>query len=708
MRMQRQWEAKSVRYQPHIDGLRAVAVLLVIFHHLGDWVGLTGGFIGVDVFFVISGFLITTIIKSEIEAGTFSFGAFYRRRVVRLAPAYYLVLLFTTVAALVWMLPGELLAYAKSIAASSLFLANFYMWKEVGGYFAASPDSAPLLHLWSLAVEEQFYLFWPPALLIGHRLVSGRWFSWILLPVIAAGIIASQFGVERHPSAAYYLLPTRFFELAIGAALAYLPAVTRVNWWSALAAMAGMAIVLGAAFAYGRETAFPGYAALAPVIGTAMMLYWGAGTLVGRALSVPAATFVGRISYPAYLWHWPIIAFLGLNGVAITVGVGTLVVAATLLLAWLTYRWVELPAQGLRSFPASRVIVAGGFVPIAASVTFALAFAAFNGFPARFPESLNQKSNALLAYPDKARGRCHGAPATAPLPPDACILGRAAGPVDFVLVGDSHANHFTGFLDVLAKEANVRGYDVTRDSTPFLPGVERWTISDGTLTQEQDFASRNTYVADLLSRQEFGTVVLAGVYTQFYEREVLRAGRAEGREAFQAGMRAALRMATSSSSHVVVLQTVPRLTDGLHDCTLRAERFGQDLDCALPAGDHLARVDGVERFFGTLRAEFPEVTWLDPAAVMCTAQACVTEMNGTPLYRDDGHLNDEGSRLLARVWIEKFGNPLRRQGLPAANAARQAARHRTGAGESAQTRSDGSDRWYPPAGLARPHHGGQG
>ena len=704
--MQRQRGASSIGYRPHIDGLRAVAVLLVIFHHLGDWGGLTGGFIGVDVFFVISGFLITTIVRSEVEAGTFSLGGFYKRRVVRLAPAYFTVLLFSTVAALVWMLPGELLGYARSMAASSLFLANFYMWKEVGGYFGASPESAPLLHLWSLAVEEQFYLFWPALLLIVHRLLSGRWISWLLLLVIAAGAVASQFGVERHPAAAYYLLPTRFFELAMGAALAYLPAAGRAHRWAAPAAMAGMGMVLWSALAYGRETAFPGYAALPPVVGTAMMLYWGGGTMVGKALSVPAATFVGRISYPAYLWHWPIIAFLGLNGVAITAVVGSLVVAATLLLAWLTYRWVELPAHGLRSLPARTVILSGGLAPIAASVTVALALAAFNGFPGRFPESLNHRSDALLAYPDKVRGGCHGGAATAPLPPDDCILGRRGGPVELILVGDSHANHFTGLLDVLAKDANLRGYDVTRNSTPFLPGVERWTVSDGALTREPDFARRNAYVAELLRRRKFDTVVLAGVYARFHEGEVLRAGRAEDREAFRAGMRAALRLATSAASRVVVLETVPRLADGLHDCTLRAERYRRDLDCALPAGDHLARVAGVKDFFEALRAEFPDVVWLDPAAVMCNAQECVTEMNGTPLYRDDGHLNDVGSRLLARVWIERFGNPLKREGPPAADAARQAARHRTGPEAGPRRGSDDRGAW--PRSTRRAPRQGQG
>lgn len=265
----------SIKYQPHIDGLRAVAVLLVIFHHLGNWGGLAGGFVGVDVFFVISGFLITSIVRAELDAGRFTFRNFYKRRVIRLAPAYFTVLLFTTVGALIFMLPAELLSYARSMIASSLFLANFHMWKEVGGYFGANADTVPLLHLWTLAVEEQFYLVWPMALLIFHRSFLRKWVLWALLVVVVVGAVGSQWGVTRYPAAAYYLLPTRFFELAIGAALAYLPAATRYGLWRSFLSLAGVSMILYSAWTYWSETAFPGYSALLPVLGTAMVVRWG-------------------------------------------------------------------------------------------------------------------------------------------------------------------------------------------------------------------------------------------------------------------------------------------------------------------------------------------------------------------------------------------------------------------------------------------------
>lgn len=647
-----------IKYQAHIDGLRAIAVLLVIFHHLGDWGGLSGGFAGVDVFFVISGFLITSIVKSELEAEQFSIAGFYKKRVIRLAPAYFLVLLITTAAALLWMLPAELLAYARSVIASSLFLANFHMWQEVGGYFGAAAETAPLLHLWSLAVEEQFYLFWPLAMLLAYRLLPPRWLPWLVLAVVVVGALASQWGVERYPAASYYLLPTRFFELAIGALLACWPMAEQVRRWHQAAAAGGLALVVYSALAYNKETLFPGYAALVPVLGTAMVLRWGQAGMVGRLLGNPVATFVGRVSYPAYLWHWPIIVFFHLNEVAITLPTGIGIVLATLGLAWLTYRWVELPARRLRIHPAGRVIAMAGATPIAASVVLGMVLIGLQGLPGRFSDSLNHKSQALQASASKARGRCNEGPPTAPLPADQCILGRPGGQVDFLLVGDSHANHFSGFMDVLASQAGLRGHDMTRSSTPFLPDVERWTLRNGEEYLRENFRLRNRYVADLLQRERYGAVVLAGNYTGFYNKEILRGGSLEGRAAFEASMREAIRLADGAADKVILIKTIPLLSDRLHDCSLRVERFAQPLDCTLPATLHRQQTGDLTRFFAQLQQEFPELVVIEPDTLLCGPQACITELDGTPLYKDDGHLNDIGSRLLAQRWLQEFGNPL--------------------------------------------------
>lgn len=650
----------SIRYQPHIDGLRAVAVILVILHHLGGWLGMQGGYVGVDVFFVISGFLITSIVKMEIDTQCFSLGGFYRRRVIRLAPAYFTVLIATSVAALIWMLPAELIAYAQSAAASSLFLANFHMWRDVGGYFGAAAETTPLLHLWSLAVEEQFYLFWPLILLLGHKWVGLRWLPWLVLGGTAAGVVISQWGVVRFPGASYYLIPTRFYELSAGAALAYLPAARLGRVASGFAAACGLAMILYSALSYSKETLFPGYAGLAPVLGAVILLRYGANAGVFCAiLSAPLPVLLGRISYPAYLWHWPIIALLHLNEVPVTLPVGTAVMFVTFALAWLTHCGVELPARKYSHVPARQVVTVGAVLPIAASVAVSMGVIAMQGLPERFPESLAIKSAALLSYPSKVRGRCNEGPASAPLPPDDCVLGRPDGKVNFLLVGDSHANHFTGFMDELGKAAQQRGYDMTRSQTAFLPDVDFWTPREGKPEYHRNFKPRNIYISALLRREKYSFVVLAGSWNGYFNAgSYIKLGHLEGKEAFKDGMREAIKEASSAAQKVLVLQTVPSLPAGLHDCSLRNARFELSNDCSLAIDLYKSQVAEINKFFEELKKEFPEVIWVDPALIMCEMDKCLTEIDGLPLYKDGGHLNDSGSRLLASKWMQKFGNPL--------------------------------------------------
>lgn len=647
----------AIRYQPHIDGLRALAVLAVIFHHIGNWAGLRGGYVGVDVFFVISGFLITSILKTELETGRFTFGSFYRRRITRLAPAYFTVLLVTTVVGVLLMLPAELMSYADSMMASSLFLANVHMWKEVGGYFGVNADTTPLLHLWSLAVEEQFYLAWPTVLLTCHRVFGRRTTTGLIVLTVAAGLIVSQWGVERFPAAAYYLLPTRFFELAVGASLAYLPSPSSTPASRSTFSMVGLCLVLYAAFAYGDETSFPGCAALAPVIGTAMLIRWSEGTPLGSLLSVSAMTAIGRISYPAYLWHWPIIAFLHLQDIQMNIFVGIGVVGATFLLSALTYRLIEVPARQFTSFPARTVLFAGAILPIAVSICVASGINLAKGFPSRFHETLNRKSDALAAFPSKLRGLCNEGPPSQPVSAENCILGRTNGGVDFLLVGDSHANHFTGFMDELAKHASLRGYDMTRSNTPFLADVTLQIPNEP--RYNLDFSLRNTFIADHLRKNRYGAIVLGGAWADFYNRGIVHGGvNGEDRSGFERGMREALKLATGASDDVVVITSIPRLPDGLFDCPLRRERFALSLDCRSPAAKHRNEVAGVSAVFQRLSLEFPDVRWLQADRLLCDMDYCQTEMDGLPLYKDDGHLNDVGSRLLARKWLERYGNPL--------------------------------------------------
>ena len=649
---------RRLPYRPEIDGLRAIAVLLVIFHHIGDWFGLVGGYVGVDVFFVISGYLITGIVKGEIDNGEFSIGRFYKRRIVRLAPAYFLVLATTTVAAIVWMLPAELLRYARSALASTFFVANVEMWRAVGGYFGSDAASTPLLHLWSLAVEEQFYLFWPLLLLLARRMLGQRW----LLPLVAlgliSGIVISEWGVRNYPSAAYYLLPTRYFELMAGAALAFLPAPSIVRA-KRLLPLVGLAMIVMAACRYTGKTSFPGLAGLLPVGGAVLVIRYAKASSepVGRVLAHRVSVWLGRVSYPAYLWHWPIVAFLYLLDLPLTRGVGGGVITITFLLAWLTHRYVELPARVMLQQSVGTVLRRGFIYPAALLVSIMAAVIMWEGMPARFPESVLRKSAALESSPSDLRGVCHAGDAEKPAGEDECVLGLRDRPVDFLLLGDSHANHFTGFLDELATDAGMRGYDVTRNNAPFLPGVALAIPNEA--EYNRNFKVRNVAISALLSRRKFQGIVLAGNYAKYHGGGILHSPSASAGSAFEQGMRAALVEAGAAADQVFVITPVPSLGGGLFDCPLRAERFDKPLTCSFPAQSHAASTRKLELLFGKLKREFPDVVWIEPAKVVCSESYCVTELQDLPIYKDAGHLNDVGSRLLAKAYRHKFGNPLR-------------------------------------------------
>ena len=352
----------SIAYRPEIDGLRAISVMLVIFNHLG-WSLFSGGFVGVDVFFVISGYLITTIVYKEIQAGTFSFVGFYKRRVLRLAPAYFIVLIAVTVVSLFVMLPDELMDYFNSVMYSTIFWVNVYLGQESGGYFTVNADTIPLLHLWSLSVEEQFYIFWPATLLLLTKRVREHTLFPFVLGMLIFGIATAVVQMHHDPEKAYYLLPTRFFELLMGVILVFMPRPMFSRGHGNLLGLLGLGCILVPAFFYNKDMYFPGVTAILPCLGAALILVFcdhRTGS-VGMLLSTPPMVRMGKLSYPAYLWHWPMIAFINLRLITIDWKVGGLVIAATLILSQLTYSYLEKPAQTLKRYSNIKVFSYGFF-----------------------------------------------------------------------------------------------------------------------------------------------------------------------------------------------------------------------------------------------------------------------------------------------------------------------------------------------------------
>lgn len=485
----------SPGYRADIDGLRAVAVLAVVWFHSG-LPGLPSGFLGVDVFFVISGYLIAGIIQREIAAGVFRFAAFYERRVRRIAPALLVVLAVTLAVGAVVLLTGQLLQLGRSAVAALLMVPNLFFWIEAPtGYFGLAKRLPPLLlHLWSLGVEEQFYLLFPAFMLICARLRITR------IAVVLG--IAASFGLYLaamvwRPEAAFFLLPTRAWELGLGALLAREGGAIPQRWRSP-ASYGGALLILLALPMPDGQGAWQPWLTTAAAIGSTLLIAGAPASRLGQWLALPPIVGLGRISYSLYLWHWPV--FLLLRQVLVTnelpVEFSAFGIALSLGLAWLTWRWIEQPARA-RSVPFIRVaaVLAGGYLLVLGA---ALAFALSGGWPSRFtPQEL------ALAHQAKDQAPLVRSCEDARLDELArkCTIGT--GPPRVAIWGDSHA-----VADSAGIAAGFGQTTVVLSTGGCAPSLGLLTALPGSIGAEA-CTKRNRAVLDWLMHQpQIGTVVL--------------------------------------------------------------------------------------------------------------------------------------------------------------------------------------------------------
>jgi peptidoglycan/LPS O-acetylase OafA/YrhL len=660
----------SISYRPEIDGLRALAVLVVIFHHL-SLPGFNGGFVGVDVFFVISGYLITSIVLKDISSGSFSLGEFYKRRVIRIAPAYFLVIFMVMLASLFIMLPIERVNLSWSALSSLVFAANFYMWKVVGGYFGGGSETIPLLHLWSLAVEEQFYVIWPLTLLIISRFPRAS-FGLLVSIALVITVVVSEWAVTKlTPGFTYYMMPIRAFELLLGAGLSLIP----IHWIDKTSnnirhglSWLGLSLIIYSTVYFDNETPFPGLYALVPCMGAVLLIAFlrPSDNWIDLIFSNKMSVLLGKLSYPAYLWHWPIIVFLHISLITITLEIALLVFIGTFLLSFVTYNFIELPARKLRTYNARTIILYVFLLPsfIFSALLFSIIF--LKGDLGYDEPELISRAKAINRSAHNERPGCHTAPPDFPLGEDDCVLGRSDRNVDFLLVGDSHANHFTGMLDVMAVDANIRGYEVTNSSAVFMPDVDRYFNKYDRIVRQDRFFQRNKYIVEALLPNSYKFVVIAGAFNKAYRKDLFVDALSNVAKdgindplVFERGFDKSIKLIIESGSIPVIIKGSPSHNEDVSSCTLNNLRFNLNHNCRMKRGEYEAKFHQWSLFLENIEKEHPSVIIIDPAKVMCDVQYCYSELNDVPLYRDKGHLNYEGSMLIGELYIEQFGNPFK-------------------------------------------------
>jgi peptidoglycan/LPS O-acetylase OafA/YrhL len=513
--------AATLTYRPDLDGLRAVAVLLVFFDHLRT--RFTGGYIGVDVFFVISGYLISSVILSDMTAGRFSIVNFYERRIRRIFPALLVMLLGTTLLAYRCFVPSEIEAFARSLLAALFSVSNLLFWHQAG-YFDAPSSLKPLLHTWSLAVEEQFYIVLPLFLVAVRRLLPGR-LKAAIWTVTAVTFALAALWVRRDPAAVFFFAPLRSWELLFGTILSqrYVPAIDG-KIQRDLAALAGLLLILVPSLRYTHETPFPGLAALPPCLGAALLIAAGetGSSLVGRMLASRPFVFVGLISYSLYLWHWPILVFQNTSYILIAATPGTkevkiAVFVASMVVATLSWRFVETPFRKGNLRPGRRVLFSINGLGGAAIASIALVMVVSHGLPARFP------SEAIEV------DRFTNYDATSAFRENVCFIGpkstfanfdRATCLADdairkhYLLIGDSHAAHLYPGLSTVFPELNISQANY-HSCLPFLPGSED--------TADPDCAKMSQFIfGDYLLHHHLDAVLIAG---RWEEPELAELGR---------------------------------------------------------------------------------------------------------------------------------------------------------------------------------------
>ncbi len=598
-------------YRPDIDGLRAIAVLSVVAYHAGLGVA-PGGYVGVDIFFVISGYVISTSLLSDLDRRRFSITGFYERRVRRIFPALFVTLAATWCVAAAMFLPSYLEDYGKSLAASALFGSNLYFWKT-SGYFANGAALRPLLHTWSLSVEEQFYIFAPLTLAFIHRFLARRWLL-ALAPLAAVSLALSILASHIGPTANFFLLPMRAWELVLGAMLSLRapPPLPRA-WMRQTFATAGAAMMLGPVFLYTDATPFPGVTALPPCLGAAMLIYVGAGagpaTAATRILARPPMVAIGLISYSLYLVHWPIVSFYTYASLrAPGPAAGVAIVAASLGLAYLSWRFVERPFRSPVFRPPRAALLGAGLAAMAAAAALGGVAMATHGFAQRYPEAASADEPSAFG----PRGPCfldHD-----PDPRDwrlaTCTLTHGGPPA--LLWGDSYAAHYAAGIEAYADRIP---YSIIEYTAAGCPPVLAYSAFNRPGCQ-----TFNSRALEIIRRDRIRTVVLSARWVDLQRR---------GLEELT-GTLQALR---ASGVSVYVIGQSPMFTIDAHVIAARRGWTGGD---AWPVS---FKPDLNRRLAAIVGPGF-----VDPMSQWCAGATCLYRDGRTLLIADEGHFTAAGSR----------------------------------------------------------------
>ncbi len=642
------------RYRADIDGLRAVAVLPVVFWHYGVW-PFRGGFVGVDVFFVISGFLITSLIHAEMKAATFSIAYFYERRIRRIFPALFTVLAATVILAALLLFPSDLKRYAQSLQATVLFGSNF-LFRNLAGYWDVVSDRKPLLHTWSLAVEEQFYVLFPLTLYLltkaGRKIELGA-----ITAILVLSLAANTWAIRAEPVSDFFLLPYRGWELMLGSILAVLKLPPPHNRTVREAVtLAGLALIASAVFAYSADTPFPGEAAIVPCVGTSLLLYAGAGeSTIASVLRLRPIVAVGLISYSLYLWHWPLLVFAkyALFRELMPLEAWSLI-ALSGLCAGLSWRFIEQPFRGRHERFSRRQI----FVFAVAATTIALAVGAalqmHNAWPQRFnPDVRNIFSAAQRSKPPGDLG-CIDKPKKLDADAITCTFGAPEEKPSLALWGDSHATVILPVIADAAIRARRAGLFARHHGCAPLLGVESSrahgcrSFNDriiGQITRDADIrlVILLAHWAKSAEGVAYGHDDAGNLFLTDAQSRV--ASLRNDRAVFARGLDRTVAALTRAGKKVVIMASIPEIGWPVPETLARMKLAHNNRELGPTLAEYQDRQKTVFAALAQMKQKYG-ATILYPQQILCAGGLCRAQQNGAPIYVDAHHLSYRGALLL--------------------------------------------------------------
>ncbi len=624
-----------MKYRADIDGLRAVAIVPVVFFHTG--LGFSGGFVGVDIFFVISGYLLSRIVIQEMEENRFSFMRFYERRFRRLAPAFIAMLVATYLTFSFIMLPEDFEALGRSALAATFFYANFHYYNTID-YFSQSADLMPLLHMWSLAIEEQFYALLPLSVMITLWIFPRRWLPFLIGLALLCSFALCVYYTSSYRPFAFYMPHTRAWELLVGTLLAALPTLRcnerKANW---LGSAALLAIAL-AVFVYDERAPFPGWLAGIPVLATAVLIYSGSASPRSwpvRFLALPPFVFIGKISYSLYLWHWPVIVFTKYADLSPdSLLTQMCCVAVSVGLAIISWALIEQPVRRRQAFVSLKAVYFGAIVSGSAMALIAVAIIQTGGFPNRVPDHLQ----TLLDFENIHDERCFIVDGNRTMDAQPCLRGDIDQMPSFFLIGDSHANALSPGLFAAAETERRSGLQFTGPG--LFPGIGMRLV--GSNRTDPRFERVLEMIAQ---RPEIKTVIVSASWADYalgrnwkgwswlYQDDVSFATHSDENAAIV--QRAIARLVEHlPNRHIILLDDVPAGIDLDINFFVRRSML-QSIDpksAVLPHSEVVNRRTAYVPILAEIADKFDHVEFIPIFSGFCM------DGNGCPLFSSDGNM----------------------------------------------------------------------